>query len=212
MGKLSSIKTFKSSQFVIPTPICFYPFNGDILDYATGTGVSNATGVGGTPTFNTSFYKTGTSSLILTGSNSITLPSFTMSNNMTFCLWFSTANSVVGSTLFYYTAQFGLELGYTNNLIVVNSTTNISGISGSNFASTAWTHVAITVSGATIVAYVNGTFIKSSTLATGALSSTASATIGVGYTHNFVGNMNNYRVYNSTLTSTQIAVIYNTSI
>ena len=212
---MSSIKCVKPLQIVgapLPAPVSYYPFNGNILDYATGTGVSNATAVGGTPTFNTtSSYKAGSSSLIMTGSNSILLPSITLSNNMTFCIWFSPTARVLNTTIFYYNAQFAVDEANNDNLNVVNSGGNITNIGGTTWNSTAWNHVAIVVSGSSCACYVNGVYKLTGTLNTGPLTgTTVQGKIGAGLQYNFSGNVNGYRVYNSSLTASQISTIYYT--
>jgi Concanavalin A-like lectin/glucanases superfamily len=212
--RMSSIKGVKPPQIAgppLPTPVRYYPFNGDILDYATGTGVSNATAVGGTPTFNTtSSYKPGSSSLIMTGSNSILLPSITLSNNMTFCMWFSPTARVPGTTIFYYNSQFAVQEANNDNINVVNSGGNINNIGGTIWQPTAWNHVAIVVSGNSCACYVNGVYKLTGTLNTGVLTGTVQGKVGAGLLYNFSGNVNGYRVYNSSLTAAQISTIYYT--
>ena len=214
-----------SYALVYPTPttvvlagrLYHYKFNGDILNYASGTGVADAT-ANATPVYSYALVKEGASSYSFTGGTLsytagtwLTLPSFTRPSTLSVCFWiYTTVTGVVYRRVFDY-GTFRLYLNISSNGFKFNETITMN---TSSFLNT-WAHIAITVSDLNCIYYCNGAQIGTGTLTTAMTGITTSGFMGHSVSSgdtNFDGLLDDFRIYSVVLTAAQVSLIYSGSI
>jgi hypothetical protein len=205
------------------SPTFFYPFQTNILDYATGWGVSDATLNGTTAITNAKSYKTGGGGSLYNPSSTstnIVLPNTTINvtNGCTVSFWFylttTTAgmvwslNSGTARTFIYSTGSVLRACYYTGSNDIVPFTVN------------AWTFLTFVIpSGGATAPYVvlNANFANPYTLTNYALTN-MTATIqhnifgdaAIGTTGGgALGYVNNFSFYPRQLSNTEILALYN---
>ena len=217
-----------------PTPVIYYPLNGDILNYATGTGVSDTTGTGNFVSSHPS--GTGNSQLMSTNTYClqrnipITIPT-DVGNGFTVAFWYNT-NSAISTTHSFCWLGLGQTSGTNTNSTYVTiggssatcylKTSGLGGFNAANFYTTAWQHYAFVFTkldssnNFNVKVYRNGGF--SYTLNSMLNYNTCFAgnsnvqTIGKALDnaiyYNLTGYMSNYRIYTQVLTPDQITYLY----
>lgn len=221
------------TPFLLPDT-AYYPFDGDIKNYKTGSGVVDATvNTGYTAKFDstvaghkvgTSAYQFDVSAINTTWANGnwINTGVITRTPNMSFAGWFKFTNpgsqaQVVFSRLYDIGggSNFRLHINNSNSIrwndLILVSTTNFLNI---------WTHIVwttsniapVNVGGATARFYINGVLNRTNNLTSLQLQ-TGSGTGFFG--HSFSGNDPNYqgfiddfRFYSRTLTQAEITSIF----
>ena len=221
-------------------PIMYYPFNNDILNYATGTGVSDLTGTSNFVNSNpsgTGYCQNFGSAYCLLRSTAITLSS-NAGSGITIAFWLnSNTTTVMGN----YVSLFGLgntSTSTTNSIYIQNTSvaavnsqlqlciqglnTYIPNYNNTNLYTTSWQHIAFvwTVTDAAynykLDMYSNGSLISTIT--------------GTSYNTTYVGNCNyqrighrtdsndqfftgymaNWRFYNQPIAASDVLALYNT--
>jgi hypothetical protein len=218
--------------------VLYYPFNSNVLNYATGVGVSDSTIQNGASISNTN-YKVGTGSLSLSSAssqylqiNSNTLlnsASFPGTNGLTFSSWFQSNGNGTWARIFDFgngSASNNIYLYINNNTIGAgvyvdgNGNTNgywIQNINGTNYNTNVWYHVVWTMTysssnTSTWTVYINGTSAWSSS---GYVYPKSIARTGnyIGRSNwadpYWNGNIDEFRCYTRVLNSTEITALYN---
>ena len=220
-----------NSNLLLPTSlILFYPFDGNILNYATGSGVSNSSFVGTNVSIDTSNYKSGLGSLKQTSvDNSSYLQISSIAANTegySFSLWiYRDPNIVWGSNIFYFSDStnplnsYHLSINNGNNLYIGSGNHNTSSTQYKNFGGipeNTWTHIVWTldVSNNSNI-YRNGIKIYTTTTIT-----YKTFVFNTNYLLNgkywydnntfyaFRGSIDEFRYYNKVLTQSDILTLY----
>jgi hypothetical protein len=200
--------------------VLYYPFNGDVLNYATGTGVNNASIMGTTVSISNSVYKIGTGSLRQTSSvyqnGYLNIPSIPANTGgYTFSCWFYQTNNSTDGMLFGFeiTASNRAFMYYANNNFYVGTNGSLFTAISSPSLNT-WYHIVWTLTtGAASVVYINGT-------QTGTTNSLPIPGAGTFVYNNilgnpdagqraFVGYIDDFRYYNRVLNSSDVTSLYN---
>ena len=196
----SNILLARGSTTTLPIPVMYYPFNNDILNYATGTAVNDLTGSANFVNSNPSgtgysHSIAGSSTYCLLRSTAITLPS-TVGSGFTIAFWL---NSNTTSTMGNYVSLFGFgqsSTSVTNGFYIQNTypvavdsqfqlcypstNTYILGYNNSNFLTIGWQHLAF------VWTVVDSAYnFKLDTYSNSTLVSTIH---GTAYNTNFLGN------------------------
>lgn len=187
--------------------------DGDILNYASGTGVAGATS-NATAAYNSVLYKLGTSSYNFSGGayasgNWITVPALTLTGStLSVALWIYPTTIAANTNIFNYGNLFKLYMtGTTTGL-------SINGVVSATTASTmlnVWTHLVITVSGTTVAVYGNGALLTTTGVLSAALTGSSAGFLGhsaTGTDPNYAGYMDDVRIYASVaMTASQAASV-----
>ena len=210
---------------------------GDYLATCSTTGMlsttTSAVGSG-------SLFMSGSSWVSLLSTNTL-LNTFSSTQSGSYTIWFNctTANpnssTIMIPFLLAYTDQYN-EIGFAiknssaNKIYIerINIGAQYYNVTASNtiVSINTWNHFAITVSNTssnnwTYKSYLNGSLISSSTSTTMLETTTGTSFIGsgnknpvIGYSgdSNFIGYVDDFRVYNRTITSTEIVALYNRTI
>jgi len=203
--------------------VYYYPLNNSLINYARGTGVSDAlyysNGVTTyTPTYTSPSATIGAPTLNLSGgvtTQYLSIPNYTTtSSGFTVALWFYyTGTASQNLPLFQFLNggnYYGIYIAppvLSNNIYFSLPTGNFS--TAYSVTSNTWYHLAATFnSNSTITLYINGTSVKTTT-STYLSFTSASFYIGNDNTGNyFTGNIGDFRLYSSLLTAAQISSIY----
>ena len=156
-----------ASLYYVPTNaslILYYPFDTDLLNYASGVGVANGSIVGSTVSRNTSVYKFGTGSLLQSASNAssyFSIPTIPTNNaGYSFSMWINLQSRTPHGIVFTFSNALTQDL----NRIFIWNNTNVFEFSFNNQRQNVplpslgvWTHYAWTIntSGNAII-YING--------------------------------------------------------
>ena len=214
--------------------IYYYPFNGDILNYASGIGVSNLTNNG--TTFNTSIKKLSNSSLSFNSNSYLIIP-VTILNNLpaaTLSVWvyFNTLNNYIitskqwnGNNTFgvlsigCYASSGGVFTVGTSGKVYWHSKNDIA-FAASNIILTTntWYLITITFNTTECLIYING-LLDSTTNADFSIPNAPNVTNSlIGYWQGSAGGgggilidgyITEFRIYNIVLSSTEIETLYN---
>lgn len=204
--------------------------NGTVVSGGSGsqsqTGISPALSNGNTSTaymdiFNGGGTSSGTYSYINLGS----ISGLTLSQGFTICFWAYSTKSGGGDSYIFALNNSGISGGnYANGLCIAQSSANayknyiFNNYTGNAFTmnSNSWQHLCITINSSNIYnVYVNGTNVLSNiTNPYSYPTSTSFTANSLGYyspagPHNsFVGNMADFRLYNTVLLPAEIAFVY----
>ena len=156
------------------------------------------------------------------------MPGFVLPNAFSFCLWYQPTPA---SSVNAYEAPFEFKVSVSGNLnlFMMQRSTSLSGFTvfADNgvfspplinwtpgtlyFAASTWYHICFTFAGPAYIVYVNGNSLVSATM-TAALDSTqiraASFLFGCGYTPCFQGKLDEVRLYNKTLSVSEVSALY----
>jgi hypothetical protein len=200
----------------VPTMILYYPFNVDVLNYATGTGVANGSIVGTTVSIDNSLYITGSGSLKQSGAvskasyfNIPTIPANTQ--GYTFAFWLNFKTDYWAVNVFNFDND-KIKFQTYNGTIYLFFGRVALGIGG-NFKNTnylnKWNHYVWTIdkTGNTVL-YFNGIpFFKSGGYTYFSEIMNNNFILGGGYS--IQGNVDDFRYYDGILTPDQITAIFN---
>jgi hypothetical protein len=198
----------------------YYPFNTDISNYASGTGVTNGS-VNGTVSLNTTIYIIGIGSLRQSASNTTSRFSVNQltpnANGYTFSLWFYFTSTTESGTIF----SFANNLNSSTRITFANTGSNLSiscnGSSISNLplpSTNTWTHYAWTLdTNSNSNFYINGVLRPGFPTQTIPYAS-------FEMNHNYIlgdtsggngqqGYVDDFRYYNSILNQQQVYALYN---
>ena len=163
------------------------------------------------------------------------LTPFSSTQSQTISIWFNCSSATPNASTIMCPYLLAYNYTYTlDSIAIKNAGTNLLTIERSNFGAqylslagigtfgiNTWQHYAMTVSNNsagnwTIKNYFNGTLFSTATSTTLAQSSSSSfigsgqtAVMGYNGDSNFIGNVDDFRVYSYALTATQISSIYN---
>jgi hypothetical protein len=205
----SSVDVFGDSSGV-----ALYEFSDNANDSGgayngTATSVTYAAGhIGDAGVFN------GTSSVISFSNSGFP------SNNMAVSAWVKPSATFLANGISGIVAWGNSASGQRRSLVYYSS--GELGFSGyfaaSNFTGTTvlstgvWSHVAFTISGSTVTLYINGAFEASGTVTLNSYSSTTGyigRTEYTGTNEHFNGSIDQVRIFNKNVTSTEITTLYN---
>jgi hypothetical protein len=213
---------------ITPTLILYYPFNTDISNYTSGTGVTNGSIVGSTVSLSNTNYAVGTGSLYQSASNTTsyfsipTIPSNTAGFSFSLWIYFYSLNNGMIFT-------FAAGTGTNNNRIFVSLFSNTIRIgynapvptdTSKNTLITpnlnTWYHYAWTLNtNSNNIFYVNGDALYisntpaylSAPLITNRI--LGSNTTGAPPTNGAQAYLDDFRYYNGILSPTQVTDLYN---
>jgi hypothetical protein len=198
------------------TMILYYPFNVDVLNYATGTGVANGSIVGTTVSIDNSLYITGSGSLKQSGAVSkvsyFTIPTIPANTQgYTFAFWLNFKTDYWAVNVFNFDND-KIKFQTYNGTIYLFFGGVALGIGG-NFKNTdylnKWNHYVWTIdkTGNTVL-YFNGIpFFKSGGYTYFSEIMNNNFILGGGYS--IQGNVDDFRYYDGILTPDQITAIFN---
>ena len=111
---------------------------------------------------------------------------------------------------YFYLALFKNAAGFNNIVSFLDSTGNFMGVFGANINVNEWTNITFTRSGNNLVCYKNGVSVATQSIANN-FSGTRNARIGGGVVsiNTFQGSIPLMKIYNRTLTPTEIQQNYN---
>ena len=201
--------------------ILHYPFNGDLLDYTTGVGVSNTTPTNGNVKLsydysvnsNTSLNNSNSGVETSLGLNRTNYPTNTLGYTISF--WIYEASSTTGGGFFYFGSDaVGTKrmYAYLNPAFRINYTNGADYISSSIISMNTWYHVVMVINPTNCKIYLNGVlnvnattsnYFPTNIMDNGAylLSSPSSSP--------FNAYMYDFRLYNRSLSATEIMELYN---
>ena len=208
----------------------YYNFNSNILNFANSVaGVADATfysgGIVATPTYSTSIFKVGTASISFAGTTTgLAIAPYTRSifgHTVTFwCYCNAAANNASNNTIFYIgnsTQTIAVNIFINTNILSVGTTPGGNWATGYTIPDNIWTHIAIVFyPNNTIILYVNGayqnqttTYVYQNFTSVSTYSVIAARVIPPIGANLYVGYLDDFRLYESTLTSGQVSTIYN---
>ena len=199
--------------------VLYYPFNTDVLNYATGVGVTNGSIVGGTVTRQTSIFKFGSGSLRQSASNNtsyFSIPTIpTNTNGYTFSFWvymtattrgvvFSFANALNTDVNRIFWWNNGTAFTIANNNIRFNIPLPSINV---------WTHYVWTLSKSnTSVVYINGSQSYSYSLTYAAFVFNFNWILGDTFRGSgqfaMLGYVDEFRYYNRVLNQSEVTYLY----
>lgn len=207
-----------SSAYTLVSPVGKW-----LLDENTGTTTADSSGSGynGTLTGNCSWVTGKSGAAVSFGQGPVGYIScgaasgLNLSDNITITAWIncsSVTNTYEICGKYSYTNngyQFNLTSSRVLNFGIYKIDTSAS-FSSVGTVPTGWNHVAVTLKNRVVSFYINGVFSSSSTFAWDMIvPSTASFVISHSYAPGcFIGTIDNLRVYNTALDSTNIANLY----
>uniref|UniRef100_A0A1X7VF86 Staphylococcus aureus surface protein A n=3 Tax=Amphimedon queenslandica TaxID=400682 RepID=A0A1X7VF86_AMPQE len=217
--------TFNDIQVVwevrpIPAPSLPTSFTDLLLVGSRGSGVSIAT----------PRPSTGTTALSFTGGSSslVTVPSALtphVANNMSISVWFifnGSVNGVLvgsanGNTVYYGLALVSDTNQYIVRLLYLPSTLNSGSetvevsVPSSSLPMNEWHLLVLSVSGTSASFYIDGTLINTRTLSAGLSTASSDGVVtagGLTGSQYFVGNLQDVRIYETSLDQQQVSDIY----
>jgi hypothetical protein len=215
----NNVMTFTNSMSYVfssvpQIPLLYFPFNGDVLNYATGTGVSNI--ISNTASISTLVYKVGSGSLSSSGSSSLYLKFGNLQanqNGYTICCWINTNYYQTGTIFSFYNSNTYHLYGYFNGgYITVNNYISTQYY----FTPGVWYHFAMTLTTSSVSAvYVNGVYIGSCpglTYFSQPLTSSNNRIMGnVQNNQGFNGYIDEFLYYDAILSPSSIYSLYSNS-
>lgn len=127
-------------------------------------------------------------------------------------LWFNRTTTTGGKTLVGYgaaTAGNLFDFLCLNNTLVLNISGTMTTTSAPTYTAGSWNHAVVTYDGTFVRVYLNGTLGNTTTLALNTTNSTVVLASGVDPAYqNLDGAVDDVRVYNRTLTATEINLLY----
>lgn len=216
---------FSISLFSQPSGyVGLWPFNGDVKDYS-GNNIGGAT-VGDVSYIPGKFGQ----AISLNGNSYVNMGNISTLNisnsEFSISLWIKTTNDTArqciinkfySATGIYSVGGYMLETGYTDGNIRFQlgvSAPNMVAIEvPANYYNDNWHHIAVTRTADTVKMFFDGALIGSSPC-TGMTFSNTNAPFSVGYFaqkqgHFFIGSVDDLKIYNEILSSTEITALYN---
>lgn len=219
--------TVLSNNTTLPTPVISYPLNGDTLDVSGGGYhaelLDNAA-------FTTDRFGNPNNAVLLNGTTDrlalLSRPE-NVEDNFTYSVWVKptvtdqvdpqTSSGIYGirqkylimpSNGGYDNAGFGFSVGTNVIAVYYHGEYFLPAVLVHTGDFSDWTHVAISVEDGVASLFVNGQFIKTGLATSRNSIISTSPNIGGGVYGSYVGSIDEFKRYNSTLTSSQIAAIY----
>jgi hypothetical protein len=195
----------------------YFPFDGALTD-AGGNGVTL------TPTGTMQYVSgvTGTQALYLANEANVTAgtaaanyvrnTSFVFSPAFSAACWiYMTKFGAGGAGIF--TTNSAISSGVTNTIIMYLTAggilkagfENVVGFGATQLAVNTWYHVCVTYNGTTVILYLNG---SNNTSANGTFVQNGFMLGGLGNTYPFAGYIDDFRIFNTALTQSQVTALY----
>jgi len=222
MGFYSAQGTSEFDLFGDGSAVAFYKFNSDVTDLGdsyngTASGISYVTGQR-----DNCLSFDSTASYVTTA-----MPVLKYADSWTVCFWTKWDGTTTSSYYApFHSGDFSLEWKGTPDqyiyiVLLNNSTTGVFKFDGYDtaaftdmFVDNAWHHIAITHAGNTssMSLYRDGTFYSSSGSSGGGFDRVSTTTIGyisASYTAEPTAFLDNFRIFNKVLDSTEVTTVYN---
>ena len=205
-------------------PVTYFPFWSNTTNYATNANDGSTFGTACVYTSATG-YKAGVGSLsqpTVTGGFLTNPITYTSGAAISFGGWFNMTSSGIfcyismngGSNRYFLNNSTGINLGW--NGVGVGGAQGASSSAFTSYTNGTWIHIIVVIpSSGNTVAYVNGSLVAtpltSTTISPGATFTNVN-TVLFGYngpTAVVTGNINNFYIFNRTLSATEVTALYN---
>ena len=205
-------------------PVTYFPFWSNTTNYATNANDGSTFGTACVYTSATG-YKSGVGSLsqpTVTGGFLTNPITYTSGAAISFGGWFNLTNSSIfchismngGSNRYFLNNSTGINLGW--NGVGVGGAQGASSSAFTSYTNGTWIHIIVVIpSSGNTVAYVNGSLVAtpltSTTISPGATFTNVN-TVLFGYNGPgaaSTGNINNFYIFNRTLSATEVTALYN---
>ena len=217
MNSFTSVNSiFTNAQSLFPLDydsslIIYYPFNGNLLNYATGIGVSDSTPTNSVQLSSdksvngkTSLFNNNSGYLAI---NKSSYPTNTLGYTLSF--WIYEASNITNGGIFAFGDGAGnVMYAYINGSFQIVYTNTSSYIVSSTISTNTWYHVAINANPTNVKIYLNGVINVNQTT-TNRFPTTISSSGNYLLNTPCIAYMYNFRLYNRSLSATEIMQLYN---
>ena len=209
---ISTVYTTSFSQIPFDSLMVWYPFNRSAND-ATGNGYN---GVVNGATLTTDRFGNSNSAYYFNGSAYISVSSFPVNtNHLTVSFWFNTPDTTLNQRMLTHNwpvGSFSTDVSPQNGFGAairngIGGQTNIYGTF--NPRKNTWYNYILTYNGDNLNLYVNGLKINSIATTIGLETITTTLFFGGNQTYYFDGSLDDIRVYNKELDSTEVQALFN---